>query len=278
MKKLSKSISIVLFLCLCMGSNMLFAQGETSSADTLSEADIFGASRYSLVKKLMVNVQPISNMGGMRSPQKSMRNYMLPTNNCPNKDLQFHYVLANAMEYYYNVGSNFQVNLSPEYLFLNQEKNQSDWLKACLKYAVENGTVPASVLPYGVSELTDSLISETKFVFENYLQLINDDTRAAQKLTRTIDALKKGNPVIIELHVDSSYASIDQTGLWSPQSESLTNVEYVLVVGYDKTSQLIEVKSTNGIEWGYDGYAYITFEDYVKAVTKGFVLVPVEGK
>jgi hypothetical protein len=233
-----------------------------------------GAARRSvLVKKVGKEFNPKSPLD-----EQSLKSYMMP----PRKRLlnrsASYYAVASVMEFYANVASDFKFNFSPDYmhLYLGQ-KRISDTLLDALTLMRETGTVSASFLPYGATEINGEINVTKKFKIRDYLILFRETTREQQRLYDMRVALTRGNPIIVKLNIRKNFLTLNSNNrFWESDKGDIqaAGSRTVVVVGFDESKKAFEVLNFDGMAWGNRGYIWVKYDDLAKYSTTGVIILP----
>lgn len=231
---------------------------------------------------------------------QTIKPYMMPVRKVSSDGEELAYTIASALEYYVNLNENYKINLSPDYLSLNLlAGNKTITAKDALQLLVDEGTVSASIMPYGSRSIPPAVYATQKYTIQNFLYLFRDVTRSSQRSFETRKALMRGNPVIIEFNAhprikDLLYTTeldmskkaewvskavevkyLDPALLMTPDNKDDETKSYpFIVVGYDDNLEAFEVLSSWGRVWGSSGYIWIKYEDFEEFATTGYVMVP----
>lgn len=95
-----------------------------------------------------------------------------------------------------------------------------------------------------------------------------------QAICSTIVKLDLQIPVIIGLLVTEDFRNLTPTHcLWQPPT-SLTEAKghALVVTGYDDVAQTFELLNSFGSEWGCNGVAYISYDNFARVVEEGYIL------
>lgn len=132
-----------------------------------------------------------------------------------------------------------------------------DGIRACYKY----GASLESLWPYDISKFKNkpsqpALIDGARRKVTRYERVTNH--------AGCIDALTNGYPVIIGFLVYSSFelSNLSKTGIMpypDTSKEQLLGGHAVLLVGYDKKSNMYIARNSWGTDWGDKGYFYMPF-------------------
>lgn len=132
-----------------------------------------------------------------------------------------------------------------------------DGIKATNKY----GAPLENLWPYNIARFRTNPVTEAvKDAVKRKVTLY----QRVENFNGCIDALSNGYPVIIGFHVYSSFESktVAKTGYMpypNKRKERLLGGHAVLLVGYDKASEVFIVRNSWGNTWGDKGYFYMPF-------------------
>lgn len=263
--------STCLFLLLFMST--LQAQ-EKSANKGFSESEVaFGVTDMDLIDQLMPVVAGVGGTSREMLQEQSVKPYMMPVRKVGAKGSELSYMMATCLEFYVNLDKNYKLNLSPDYISLNIENaGRNVTLLDGFQFLANEGTVNAAIVPYEASQLTSAVYSTQKFKINNYLHVFREVTPARQRVYEARKALMKGNPVLVEVRSDDSIKQADGRS-WRPNG-SASKVYPLIIVGYDADQQAFEAMSCWGRNWGIDGYIWISYDDFGKYASNGYVMVP----
>lgn len=235
-----------------------------------------GISAPEQIESFMYLVPGVGSSARDLLEQQSLKPYMMPVRKTGFRGNDLAYAAASCLEYYVNLGRNYKINLSPDFISLNLVgSGKSGNAKEILGFLAEQGTVNAAIVPYDAGELTGAVFSTPKYDVVNYLHIFTSLTRDRQRVFEVKKALMKGNPVLVEIATDGSLQNQVGTRLLKGvNSGETTNA--LLVVGYDENEDTFELMSTWGSSWGHNGYIYMKYDDFGKLAVNGYVLIPEE--
>jgi len=268
-----KCLFALMYLLLLAFLPSLTAQ-DKSATKGFSESEVaFGVTDMDLIDQLMPVVAGVGGTAREILQQQSVKSYMMPVRKVGVKGSELSYMMATCLEFYVNLDKNYKLNLSPDYISLNIENSgRNVTLLDGFQFLANEGTVNAAIVPYEASQLTSAVYSTQKFKINNYLHIFREVTPARQRVYEARKALMKGNPVLVEVRSDNSIKQADGRS-WSPGG-STSNVFPLLIVGYDAEQQAFEAMSCWGRNWGIDGYIWISYSDFGKYASNGYVMVP----
>lgn len=238
-----------------------------------SETATVGLTDLTALDQLMYNIPGIGSPTREALVRQNIKSYMMPIRTCPTPELEWAYALTAATEYYLNLNNNFKDNLSPDYLAMNlRAQNRAVTVVDGLNLLVKQGTVSASIVPYGSTEIPRAVYAVPKFQIANFGYLFQPETRGRNRVFETKKALSRGNPVVVEMRTDATFANL-RAGQYTP-SGPLTETHYLTVVGYDGETDEFELRGGFGRLWGGAGYVRLSYEDFGEMTTNGYVLIP----
>ncbi len=226
-----------------------------------------------LIDQLMLTVEGIGSNSRALLEQQSIKAHMMPVRQINQAGTELSYLIASCLEYYVNLDKNYKLNLSPDFMALNlSQSGKPISMEAAFGFLAEEGTISASVLPYGAHAITTACYNTPRYRIEKYLWLFREVTMGRQKVYETRKALTRGNPVLIELAADPSIRNLGygQEVEVNPRGDSYS----LVVVGFSEEMKAFEVMSCWGSRWANSGYGWVSYDDFGKAVKNGFVLVP----
>lgn len=250
------------------------ASAQDDKVQLKAQESSFGTSDLELIDRLMYTVPGIGRDPRDILERQSIKPYMMPVRKIGPRGSELSYILASCLEYYVNLNENYKDNLSPDFLSLNLERNgkrvtpQEGFL-----FLAEQGTVSASIMPFGSATIPNAVYATPKYQINNYLHIVRDVMKGRQKVFEVRKALMRGNPVVIELQADASIRSLIRQDTWEPPSQPAEAFP-LIVVGYDETREAFEVMGCWGSTWGNSGYLWIRYDDFEKYVSNGYVMVP----
>ena len=235
----------------------------------------FGVTDGQLINQMLISLPNISGNTRDLLDHQSVKANMMPVRDAGGTSSTLSYLLAGCLEYYYNLGENYKVNLSPDFIMLHLNgESKTLAFKDAFSFLGDNGTVSAAILPYGSTQLTQGVNATQHYKIRNYLHIFHSTTRGRQKSFEVRKALMRGHPVLIELMANEKiyeytsgqkYLDLDKKG----------NQYYTLaVVSFDETREAFEVMSCWGRNWGNNGYIWISYDDFEAFAQNGYVMVP----
>lgn len=247
---------------------------EKSAAKGFDESNMaFGISDMELIDRIMPVIEGVGGTAREMLEQQSVKPYMMPVRKVGAKGSELSYIMATCLEFYVNLDKNYKLNLSPDFISLNIENTgRNVTLLDGFQFLAQEGTVNAAIVPYEANQLTSAVYSTQKFKITNYLHIFREVTPGRQRVYEARKALMKGNPVLVEVRSDASIMQARGRS-WTP-SGSTSEAYPLLIVGYDAEQQAFEAMSCWGRNWGIDGYIWISYDDFGKYASNGYVMVP----
>lgn len=233
----------------------------------------FGITDAQLINQMMIALPNVSGNTRNLLNQQSVKANMMPVRSAKRNAEELSYIMAGCLEYYYNLGKNYKLNLSPDFIRLSLN-NTSASFREVFTFLAENGTVSAAILPYGSKALTQAVYATQKYKIRNYLHVFRTTTRSRQKAYEVRKALMRGHPVIIELAADESIFSHASSQKYLESAKNPSRNYPLVVVGFDETLEAFELMSCWGRDWGDNGYIWISYDDFGKFAQNGYVLAP----
>ncbi len=262
---------LLFFAALLAAPFSAFAQVEIQ---TRAEEAQFGISDLELIDRLMYTVPGIGRDPRDIIERQSIKPYMMPVRKIGPRGSELSYIMASCLEYYVNLNQNYKDNLSPDYLSLHLEGNGKRMApRDAFLFLAEQGTVSASIVPYGSASIPNAVYATTKYHINNYLHIVRDVMKGRQKVFEARKALMRGNPVIVELQADAAFRGLIRQDAWEPPSRP-AELFYLLVVGYDEGREAFELMGCWGSSWGNSGYLWVRYDDFEKYVVNGYVMAP----
>jgi hypothetical protein len=214
---------------------------------------------------------------GSSNTQMILKAYMMPPRRQVGQRPSACYTLAAVVEYYNNVNSDYKLNLSPDYIYLNiVEKIRQDTLNEVFAFAQQKGTVSASLVPFGASEINSEVNLAKKYKIKDVITLFRATTTEIQKIYDLKKALTRGNPVLVKFNTTEGFLRLNsEDRMWEPsKNESINGQLTLLVVGFDERRKAFEVLHSGGSNWGNRGYIWIRYSDFAQFSTEGYVILP----
>lgn len=266
----------LLFLSCTLFSLLLlqpaFAQPDLTPKTAITNT--IGVSDAALIEKLMVTVPGVGRNAREMLRQQSVKSYMMPVRQRGIRGTDLSYTLASCLEFYVNLDKNYKVNLSPDYISLSLKNlGKRVNVESAFRFLVNDGTVSAAILPYDAASLTTGVYATQKYKINNFLYLFRTVTTGRQKIHEVRKALMRGNPVLVELKADESIKELIGDRYWKP-SKSTKQLYPLIVVGYNESNKVFELRSCWGSKWGNNGHIWISYDDFGKYVGNGYVIVP----
>lgn len=267
-----RSPYFLLLLCLIFSLPLIAQNPRAKSAAGMT----LGLSAPDQIENFMFVVPGVGSSARDLLEQQSLKPYMMPVRKTGFRGNDLAYAAAYCLEYYVNLGRNYKINLSPDFINLSLAgSGKSNTTKEVLGFLAEQGTVNAAIVPYDAGELTGAAFSTPKFDVVNYLHVFSNLTRDRQRVFEAKKALMKGNPVLVEFTTDGKMKSQVSTRHLSGVNQG-TTTDYLIVVGYNENEEAFELMSTWGTNWGINGYIWIKYDDFGKLANNGYVLIPNE--
>ncbi|HMQ60644.1 MAG TPA: C1 family peptidase [Flavilitoribacter sp.] len=205
---------------------------------------------------------------------QSLKPYMMPVRQVGVRGESIAYGASILLEFYVNLGKNFKVNLSPDYIGLNLAgAGKPVSFEETLNFLAREGTVNAAIVTYDAREIPGAVMATQKYKIVNYLHIFSDLTKERQRVFETKKALQRGNPVLFEVRADERIRSFTGARYWDPDGQADASYP-LIVVGFNENDQAFEVLSCWGNQWGMGGYIWIKYDDFGKYARNGFVLLP----
>lgn len=250
------------------------AQVDNQLMQLKSEQSVFGTADLDQISRLMYTVPGIGRDPRDMLERQSIKPYMMPVRKIGPRGSELSYILASCLEYYVNLNQNYKDNLSPDFLSLNLEgAGKRLTPQEAFRFLADQGTVSASIMPFGSTTIPNAVYATKKYQIANYLHVVRDVMKGRQKVFEVRKAIIRGNPVVVELLADGSIRSLIRQDTWKPPSQP-TELFPLMVVGYDETRQAFEVMGCWGSTWGDSGYLWIRYDDFEKYAQDGYVMVP----
>ncbi len=257
------SLCVVLLLLIFSPSSL---SAQSDGADTLTPRSVdLGVSDAALIDLFMPEMPGFGGNSEEMLREQSVKPFLMPVRRQTFYEAGICQALADALEFYLNYEQNYKQNLSPDFILLNMEKSA---VKDALTVLAEEGTVDATIVPYGSQRLPSAVNFVDKYRIVNFLELYRADSRNVQKIFATRKSLMRGNPVIVLLRVEDGVLPPVPGDVQPSDSYAF------LVVGFDQQKQAFELRSTFGANWGRFGYAWVGYKDFSKIVEGGYVLLP----
>ena len=253
----------------------LLSSWSTAQVDKMALKNAeFGISDFELIDQFLMVVPGVGSKSRDLLNAQSVKEHLMPVRKKTKKGSDLAYALTTCLEFYVNLGKNYKVNLSPDYISLLLTAQGKQWSSAdAMKLLSADGTVSAAILPFGSEQLTSGVYATEKYKILNYLHLFRQQTRDRQKVFETKKALMRGNPVMVELKASEQLAFVKETRLWDRFLAGNTPY-HLVVVGFDEELEAFEVRNSAGAKWGTNGYLWLKYDDFGKAVANGYVIVP----
>ena len=245
---------------------------QTYSTKGLDQA--FGIDQADLIDQLMVVMPGVGSTSKELLNEQSVKPYLMPPRTKGEYGSANCYALAACLEFYANFQNNYKINLSPDYIYLNLDK---DNLADGLVFLIKQGTVSAAIVPYQTTLIPSGVRNTSRFPIQNYLQVYRRETPRQQKIFETRKALMRGNPVLVELRVPADFPLLRKTKIWDAAGARQEVTYPFLVTSYLENDETFELMSTWGPEWANNGYLWVKYDDFARLVENGFVLVPAEA-
>jgi hypothetical protein len=266
---------VILLVLLGIG---FYAQAQTSKFVPRKIRDVRGSvgiSDAAMVDASMMTMAGFTNDPRATLTEKSVKPYMMPPRNATKSQDGVAYSLASCLEFYVNYKENYKQNLSPDYISLSlQAIGQNNATMDALRFLIEYGTVNAAIVNYGSTSISSSVYATQKYSILNYLHIFRADTRGRQKIFEVRKAILRGNPVLVEMKVNSNFNNLNGVDLWEYDGSALNTTQVLLVVSYNEELEALELQNTKGSTWGNSGYIWMKYNDFEQLAQNGYVLLP----
>lgn len=263
--------SLLLGMFVFIGFFRLEAQVQTEKSAGFQ----FGITDVNQIDLMMKALPNISGNARDLLNQQSVKANMMPVRDAGRGETALSYILAGCLEYYYNLGNNYKVNLSPDFIALNLTgPGERLSFGAAFKLLAEAGTVSAAILPYGSTILNQGVNATQRYKIRNFFHVFQNTTRGRQKSFEVRKALMRGHPVIVDLLGDDSVYDFTSAQKYLEVSKDGAKSYPMVVVGFDETLEAFEVMSCWGRNWGDNGYIWIHYDDFEEFAQNGYVLAP----
>lgn len=190
-----------------------------------------------------------------------------------------------------------KIVLSPSYVFnqINAPGCNGSLIKDALTLMSQQGVALMSDFPYDPRSCSRTpsnglRAKASTHRIKNFLALWGRS--ATNKHIPTRRALANGNPVVFGMAVGDSFLDHRGSDNWRPSNTEigyLRDLDAALdrgdlgghamtIVGYDDTRQggSFEVVNSWGTDWGNNGFAWISYEDYNSFVFEGYEVLPLD--
>ena len=225
------------------------------------------------IDQLMVYIPGIGSPARENLMRQNIKSYMMPVRQVTDPKLEWAYALADCLEYYVNLNSNYKDNMSPDYVALNlAAAGKRPTLVDGLRMLAREGTVTAAIVPYGSATIPPAVYSVERKQITNYGQLFHPETRPRNRIFEVRKALSRGNPVLVEISTDAAFLGTQTQRYTTPQPGAETH--YLTVVGYDEEDELFELRGSYGRLWADAGYVRLSYDDFGRLTRRGYVLIP----
>lgn len=259
--------ALLLLLCVCTCVRAQISYGAPKAAEVA-----LGVSDAAQIDQLMYFIPGIGSNSREDLLRQNIKSYMMPIRQVPSARMEWAYALAGAVEYYHNLNNNYKDNLSPDFLTLSlAAQGKRPAMEDGLRFLVQQGTVSAAIVPYGSPTIPTAVYSVPKHKIKQFAYLFRPETRARNRVFETRKALSRGNPVIVALQTDADFNTLKTS---SYSASVPTETHYLTVVGYDGTTNTFELRGLNGRRWANAGYVRISYDDFGRLATAGYVLIP----
>ncbi len=259
---------LVIFCCTCVRAQQPY--GTAKSPEKLQ-----GISDVAALDQIMYYIPGIGSSAREDLLRQNIKPYMMPIRQVPQMGMEWAYALADALEYYVNLNSNFKDNMSPDYIAMSlANAGTRPNLVDGLGLLMNSGTVSAAIVPYNSSTIPNSVYSVARFGISNFGYLFRTETKARNRIFETRKALSRGNPVIVELATDASFSKL--TGGSYEPTGPVAESHFLTVIGYDGENETFELRSSLGRSWGTGGYVTLSYDDFGDLAQTGYVLIPQE--
>lgn len=260
-----------LFLLLLVSAADLSAQ--TPYGKPKDNQTLMGLEDMATIDQLMVYIPGIGSPSREALERQNIKAYMMPIRQNTDPSKEWAYALISGLEYYVNLNNNYKDNLSPDYLSLSlANQGTRPNLVDGFKFLTTQGTVSASIMPFGSATIPRAVFNVPRFTITNFAYIFRPTTRERNRIFEIRKALSRGNPVILEMNTMANFSN------WNAPSYQITaqptETHYLVIVGYDETEKTFELRSSFGRNWADAGYVKISYDDVARYASNGFVIIP----
>lgn len=249
----------------------LFAQ--TPYGAPKANEQLMGLEDINAIDQMMVYIPGIGSPSREALERQNIKAYMMPIRQCSDPNLEWAYALTSGVEYYVNLNNNYKDNLSPDYLALSLAgQGTRPNLIDGFKFLIQNGTVSASIVPFGSQTIPRAVFNVPRFTISNYAYLFRPTTRERNRIFELRKALSRGNPVIVELSTASDFSTL--TAPYYQINQPPTETHFLTIVGYDESEKVFELRSSFGRHWADAGYVKVSYDDLARYANNGYVIIP----
>ena len=171
-------------------------------------------------------------------------------------------------------GSNLKFSPSFVYNQINNGKDQGSFFEDALRVLSQQGASPWDDMPYIESDYTTQPSETVKQKAKPYciFQWRRINTADMKEVKMFLNA---GFPIIIGANVDEGFQAGKRNGsddyVWKSYSGKDLGGHAMLVVGFDDSKNAFKVMNSWGRNWGNNGYGWIDYQFFEKAVTAGYI-------
>ena len=230
----------------------------------------YGVSAPDMIDQMMVTMPGLGSNAREMMLEQSVKPYMMPPRNVGAYGSANCYAVSYCLEFYANYRKNYKVNLSPDYIQLSLEK---DDLRSAFTFLAEQGTVSAAIMPFESRTINSGVRATNKYKIQNFLHIFRKETKGRQKIFETRRSLMRGNPVLVQMKVPTTFSGIKDTRTWDGNGTP-SIVTPLVVVGYNAEMEAFELLGAYGSDWGNNGYLWMKYDDFAKVAENAYVLVP----
>ena len=242
-----------------------------------AQPEVLGISDPEQVSLMLPEIAGLSR-GNAREmiTRQSVRSFMMPVRNNPDPAMDACYAATSALEFYCNIEDNYKINLSPDHLYLSLILEKRGQITSIFQVLAETGAVDAAIVPYGAKLMPPAVAATSGHTIQHFLLLFRPETRPQQQVFEIRKALMRGNPVLLEMHVDPGFDQIQQTAFWEPPVSDHEDwkLQTLVVVSFDEENKAFEVRHCRGRNWGTEGHLWVRYEDFMAHAQRGYVLLP----
>ena len=179
--------------------------------------------------------------------------------------------------YYENIqGKNNDVPFSPAYIY-NQIKlgncDQGSRISDALKLMSSKGIVPLKSFPYSDASCSSTPSVANEKAAQSYK--IKDWSRVNHTDIEDLrGTLSRGHPVIFGMRVGEAFDTFEGGKVFDTVTPKDGFGHAMVLVGYDDTRSAFKLANSWGKAWGDQGYAWLSYEAYLKNANYAFVADP----
>lgn len=181
---------------------------------------------------------------------------------------------SSIASYYYNRKHNYvnsweKKRLSPSFIYnrIALPNCEGAYTNKAAQFITEVGVVQIDLFPYNDEQCFEVDFTLDDLANENKLQSFK---RINIETDQFKEWLKKGHPILVSIYVDKNFPNTNYMYTIEDVLPS-SSAHAIAVVGFDDNLQAFKLYNSWGIDWGENGFIYVSYEAMLKITFEAYV-------